>query len=117
MVNLSSLVALFLLYVNICARPCYAEGFNFFTELIVNPLGSLSERLFKFNPFRDTFDPIKALVSNFEEFDPNSTLTKRNYDYGCNCRNFTCSCCGHVEAAVLQLNKTGIFCVKYEILI
>lgn len=91
----------------------HAQAFDFFTDMIANPIGALSESLFKWNPFKDEFNPIKVLVSNLDEFDPNSTLVKRNYHYGCNCTNLTCTCCSHIEVNLLKMNRTGCLNATY----
>ena len=85
------------------------EAVSFITDYITNPLGSITETLFKWNPFKGDIDPLKMFISNFEEFDLDATSVKRNYNYGCTCRNLNCSCCAHIEATIINLSKTGNF--------
>jgi hypothetical protein len=85
-------------------------GFSFITDFIANPLGALSETLFKFNPFKavtESDHPLKVLVSNFDDFDLIGQTTKHNFPYGCNCRNYQCRCCSHIESGLMELKKQG----------
>jgi hypothetical protein len=82
---------------------------------------SLSEKLFNWNPFKAS-SPAKTRLNGWHSIDEdsplfewksnnltnfNSTNIKRFYTYGCECRNYTCSCCGHIEVGKINLNETG----------
>jgi hypothetical protein len=95
------------------------EAFDLINDLIKRPIGSLSEQLFNWNPFKSSASLIsddnllKRFVSNYDEYeDANSTQTTREYHYGCHCRNYTCSCCAHVEVQRFKLNNTGEACIN-----
>jgi hypothetical protein len=82
---------------------------------------SLSEKLFNWNPFKVSI-PTKTRFNNWHGIDEDSPLfewkstnltslnqtnVKRYYTYGCECRNYSCSCCGHIEVGRINLNETG----------
>lgn len=82
---------------------------------------SLSEKLFNWNPFKVS-SPANTRFNNWHGINEDSPLfewksnnltnlnetnAKRYYTYGCECRNFTCSCCGHIEVGKINLNETG----------
>lgn len=85
--------------------------------LLSRPIVSFTETFFNWNPFRSKEEP-KAITEEKEEpeaqviedvggLDLNVTEIKRHYFYGCECINYKCSCCAHVEVHRLKLNNTG----------
>ena len=93
------------------------EAFNFF-DLIRTPLGKMAESLFGWNPFKNT-NPLRNSLYGKMAFDDadliraasnisNDTITKGRYSYGCNCIEYSCRCCSHVEINQFNLNNSGL---------
>ena len=78
-----------------------------------SPIGMILQQVMRMNPLKMIF----AYLSNIEDandIEPglerfrNLSTDKRYYPYGCECENYTCSCCGHVEVNKIRLNETGL---------
>ena len=92
------------------------DAFNFF-DLIRAPLGQVSESIFGWNPFK-LKNPLGSsyMKTSLDDFDllktannlTNDTITKSHYKYGCNCIEFSCRCCSHIEINRFKLNDTGL---------
>lgn len=89
-----------------------SDAFNLMSlDVFRNPLGEMTEKLFNWNPFK-TISPatdfIKKTAGDLESlFDTTMNSTRRSYEYGCECSNFTCSCCSHIEISKIGVNNTG----------
>lgn len=90
----------------------FAQGITLFPiEVLQKKLTQLTDQILSWSPFG--LSNSKGTKQNDElELDfnnDNSNITiRRHYFYGCECRNFFCSCCAHIEVTRTSLNHTGM---------
>jgi hypothetical protein len=113
--RLNSGLLLLLVLIGLHSQSCQVEAFEL-AELFRWPIDRISEKFFKWNPFKK----VSPAQTSFNEADESSALyewnvnndssqnsTRRYYNYGCECLNYSCSCCGHIEVNKINLNETG----------
>lgn len=93
--------------------PSNAEGLTLFPmDTVQKKLYQITDRILSWSPFAankkggsKSSDELELDFSNIM----NTNLTvRRHYFYGCECRNFFCSCCAHIEVTKTTLNHTGM---------
>lgn len=111
--KLFSLSLLFLVAINVPSSA--AEDFAFM-DIFRKPLGELAQKLLTWNPFKSKISEPETTSVNSNSFgtfeiteSQNESAIKRHYSYGCSCKNFTCSCCAHIDVGRVHLNETGKF--------
>jgi hypothetical protein len=93
-------------------------------DIFRKPLGELAQKLLTWNPFKSKIAEPETTSVNSNSFGTfeitetqNETAIKRHYSYGCSCKNFTCSCCAHIDVSRVHLNETGNFMFLLKIIL
>ena len=114
---ISKLISIYALLVFCCSNHYNVEAFEL-ADFIKWPINKLSEKLLNWNPFkiaspvsnpfRDHETALYEWNMNITDEKINSTIIQKYYNYGCDCKNYSCSCCGHIEVKKINLNETGL---------
>lgn len=111
---ISPTLVLFSLFMLLQAGFGSTQGITLFPmEVLQKKLSQITDRILSWSPFGISNSKVTTKYNDEYEVDFNSGNTnltiRRHYFYGCECRNFFCSCCAHIEVAKTSLNHTGKF--------